>query len=77
MVHLVIGLALTALGVWGVVAWWDVFGLVMRGLVPFVLLVFGLVALLSGYRQTAQPKRDSARPGPAPVGPSASDVHVP
>jgi hypothetical protein len=77
MVHLVIGLALAALGIWGVVAWWDVFGLVMRGLVPFTLLVFGLVALLSGYRQTAQLKRESSRPEPAPVGPRGSDVQVP
>ena len=81
MVHLVIGLALTGLGVWGVVAWWDVFGLVMRGMLPFLLLVFGLVALLSGYRQTATARRDGLplEPAPPPEPPqqqASSNVHV-
>ncbi len=51
MPHLVLGLILVALGVWGVVAWWGLFGLVMRGVVPFVLLVTGLVAILAGARR--------------------------
>jgi len=51
MVHLVIGLILAALGIWGVIAWWAWFGLVMRGVVPFCLLLFGLLAILSGCRR--------------------------
>ena len=49
MKHVVVGMALVALGLWGMVAWWDSFGFVMRGLVPVALLGFGLVATLSGY----------------------------
>lgn len=51
MKHLVGALALMALGLWGMAVWWSSFGLVMRGLVPFALLGFGLVALLSGYNR--------------------------
>jgi len=53
MAHLVVGLTLAALGVWGIVSWWNMFGLVMRGVVPFFLLVFGLVALLAACRRAA------------------------
>lgn len=49
MKHLVIGTALIALGLWGMFAWWASFGLVMRALVPFGLLVVGLLAVLSSY----------------------------
>lgn len=51
MKHLLVGLVLTGLGIWGIVSWWDVFGLCMRGVVPFSLLVLGLVAILAGYRR--------------------------
>ena len=54
MTHLLFGLILVALGIWGVVAWWGLFGLVMRGVVPFFLLVFGLVAIIAGVRRNAQ-----------------------
>jgi len=61
MPHLVVGLILSALGIWGVIAWWSWFGLVMRGVVPFCLLLFGLLAILSGCRreggQVATPAR--------------------
>ncbi len=67
MTHLVVGLVLAGLGVWGIIAWWDVFGLVMRGVVPFTLLVVGLIAILSGYRKGAE--RSSAAPAPAPAEP--------
>jgi hypothetical protein len=53
MTHLVFGLVLVALGVWGIVAWWGLFGLVMRGVVPFFLLVVGLVAIIAGYRRNS------------------------
>ena len=53
MTHLFFGSILVALGVWGIVAWWGLFGLVMRGVVPFFLLVFGLVAIIAGCRRSA------------------------
>jgi len=53
MTHLIVGCILTGLGIWGVIAWWNVFGLVMRGVVPLGLLLLGLAALLSGLRRGA------------------------
>ena len=53
MKHVVVGLIVMFLGVWGMIVWFKTLGLVMRGLVPIVLVVFGLVALLSGFRRLA------------------------
>ena len=49
MWHLIGGILFITLGLWGMSAWWGVFGLVMRGVLPFTLLVIGLVAILSSY----------------------------
>lgn len=49
MWHLLTGIVLITLGLWGMSAWWSVFGLVMRGVLPFMMIVLGLVALLSSY----------------------------
>ncbi len=74
MPHLITGLILSGLGVWGIINWWNLFGLVMRGVVPFFLLVFGLVAILASTRRFARSlqaepmppaKQPVARPGVA------------
>jgi hypothetical protein len=62
MPHLLAGLILAGLGIWGIVTWWEVFGLVMRGVVPFCLLMLGLVAILAGYRKKAQGGQMAAPP---------------
>ena len=62
MGHFIVGLILAALGVWGVISWWNMFGLVMRGVVPFCLLLFGLIAILASCRRAAA----SALAGHAP-----------
>ena len=49
MRHLIVGTVLIALGIWGMSTWWETFGLFMRAIVPFALLVFGLLAILSSY----------------------------
>ena len=48
MPHIIIGLVLVVLGVFGIISWWTDFGLVLRGLVPFLFLIGGLVAIGSG-----------------------------
>lgn len=67
MLHMFAGMVMAALGIWGIVAWWDVFGLVMRGVVPFVLLLVGLIALMAGFRKggAQQEQRMPVRPGGA------------
>ena len=57
MKHLTAGVVLVALGLWGMVVWWEAFGLVMRGLVPLGLLVLGSVAVLSSYYRLGNSER--------------------
>lgn len=49
MKHFILGIVFIILGIWGMFTWWENFGRVMRGLLPFFLLTIGLVALLSSY----------------------------
>ncbi len=49
MRHLIVGTALIALGLWGIVAWWEAFAFAMRALVPLTALVVGVLAVLSSY----------------------------
>lgn len=49
--HLLLGMMLVALGLWGLYSWWASFGDVVRGLLPFALLAIGLLAVLSGYNR--------------------------
>ena len=48
MPHIVVGLILVVLGAFGIITWWIDFGLVLRGLIPLLLLIGGLVAIGSG-----------------------------
>ncbi len=48
MQHVVIGLVFLVVGIFGIISWWGDFGLVLRGLVPFLFLIGGLVAIGSG-----------------------------
>ena len=50
MNRVVVGIVAMCFAAWGLVMWWPTFGMVMRGLVPFCLLVFGLVNVASGLR---------------------------
>lgn len=78
MTHLLFGLIMVALGLWGVVAWWGLFGLVMRGVVPFFLLVFGLVAIIAGVRRSGKlaAKHDAADIFPHAAEPVADEVQA-
>lgn len=64
--HFVVGMILTGLGVWGIIAWWSVFGFVMRGVIPFVLLFLGLIAIIASCRRPAEEGADEALPQPEP-----------
>jgi hypothetical protein len=52
MIDLIVGLALVALGAWGVIGWWDDIGELLRGLVPLLLLLVGLAAIGAGWCKT-------------------------
>lgn len=60
MKHVIAGVGFIVLGMSGLSAWWVNFGQVMRGLLPFMLLLLGLVAVLSGFSRlngTHDPQR--------------------
>lgn len=50
MTNLIVGLVCLALGAWGVTAWWDEFGEVLRGLLPAVFILAGLAAVGAGMK---------------------------
>jgi len=50
MVHIIGGIVAAALGILGIIGWWDNFGDFLRGAVPLFLLVGGLIALNTGLK---------------------------
>jgi len=56
MTNLIVGLICLALGAWGITAWWDEFGAVLRGLLPIVLILVGLAAVGAGMKSRATSK---------------------
>lgn len=57
MAHLIFGLIAVCAGLCGVFSWWEDFGLVLRGLIPMVLIVLGLVAVGAGLIAQPKPER--------------------
>jgi len=53
MTNLIVGLICLALGAWGITAWWDEFGAVLRGLLPVAILLVGLAAVGAGMKRKA------------------------
>ena len=47
MSNIIGGLIAIVLGIWGMLVWWGDFGAIMRGFVPFALIVLGLLSLAS------------------------------
>ncbi len=51
MIHIVIGVVLTCLGVLGLSMWWEEFGEVLQGSAPFLLVLVGLSGIGAGLRE--------------------------
>lgn len=51
MPSVIFGLIALVLGVLGLMVWWPDFGQVMRGVVPFTLVVVGLLSIASKYNE--------------------------
>ncbi len=49
MMNIIFGAIAILLGLWGLFVWWAEFGLVLRGLVPFALLIVGLLFIASKF----------------------------
>ena len=54
MKHIICGLISALLGIWGIIIWWYEFGAVMRGIVPFALLAFGVIGIIAGLQTQQQ-----------------------
>jgi hypothetical protein len=48
MLAVIVGLVFVALGLWGVIAWWTSFLVILKGLVPVMLACGGLLAVIAG-----------------------------
>ncbi|MCP4678529.1 MAG: hypothetical protein GY854_24070 [Deltaproteobacteria bacterium] len=68
MKHVIIGIFAITLGALGLITWWPTFTVVMRGIIPFGLLVFGMIAVLSGYQRTLSPKKETLEDTPIEPG---------
>jgi hypothetical protein len=62
MVSVIVGLLGLALGLWGLTAWWWSVTEFLRGAMPIVFIIFGLVALASGVQTVRQLPKGSKRP---------------
>ena len=50
MLHIIVGIVAIAIGLWGITSNWYMFRDILVALVPFVVICFGLVAVLAGIR---------------------------
>jgi hypothetical protein len=48
MLAVIIGLVFMLLGLWGVIAWWGAFIVVLKGLVPAMIVCGGFLAVIAG-----------------------------
>lgn len=59
MTHLILGLVMLVFGLWGIFGWWDSFGMVLRGLIPLMLLIGGLIGTGVGIEKFNKSKKDA------------------
>jgi hypothetical protein len=50
MTHIIGGVIAAVLGIMGIIGWWDNFGDFLRGFIPLVLFVGGIVAISTGMK---------------------------
>jgi len=58
MLHIIIGLVAIVIGVWGITSNWYIFKDFFLAIVPFVVVCFGVVALLAGIRSLRTKARE-------------------
>ena len=58
MPSIIVGLLAFAMGLWGLSVWWYSVEELLRGLVPLLLLLFGMVALIAGVSRVATAPKD-------------------
>ncbi len=56
------GVVALLFSIWGFVTWWFIFVDIFKGLVPVLLLFFGIAAIISGLRQMQSQNGSLATP---------------
>ncbi len=51
MYGILFGVVALLLSVWGFVKWWFIFMDIFKGVVPLLLLIFGIAAIVSGLKK--------------------------
>ena len=55
MISLLVGLVTVAVGLWGVAHWFDRLIFVLKGTLPLMMVMGGMVAILSGISALRRP----------------------
>ena len=50
MLHIIVGIIAIVIGLWGIMGNWYMFKDILITIVPFLVLCFGIVAILAGIR---------------------------
>lgn len=48
------GLVAIVLGVWGIMSWWTAFVEILKGIVPCILILGGLIAFFAGINEAKE-----------------------
>ena len=56
MAHIIGGIVAAVLGILGIIGWWDNFGDFLRGAIPLILFVGGLIAISTGLKMKDKTK---------------------
>lgn len=54
MGNIIFGIIALGLGIWGIITYWFLFKEVMQGLMPFVLLITGVVLIITSTRKKTE-----------------------
>jgi hypothetical protein len=60
MPQIIAGLLAVTLGLWGLSVWWYSVEELLRGLVPLLLILFGVAALMAGVTRPERREADSS-----------------
>jgi|Deesub1362A_J573_1020465.scaffolds.fasta_scaffold11118_4 hypothetical protein len=74
MVALIGGVAALILGVIGLIAWWDEFIWLLKGVIPVILLLGGALAAYLGLEEIKDKRRAEMEAATEPFSPEGDDV---
>ena len=60
MPQIIAGLLAVALGLWGISVWWYSVEELLRGLVPLILVLFGIIALMAGVSRNSSVQSEAS-----------------